>query len=346
MEKKKIPWNIIYLVATVIVLGVFIVANNQIQNVTEALAHLSPFYVVMAVLTLLGYCCLEGGTIAFLFRSIKQRTSLFSCIKIGIIGIYYSYITPSSTGGQPSQVAYFKRDNKIDIGVSAATLWIKFVCYQIALVTCAVVGLVFSFSSINQNSPEVVPFIFVGFFFNLFWLAVLLMVFSKRIFSKFIILIGKLIMKLKFLKKRESYVDSVNKFEIEFRDYAKMFRNNKRSIAVSIVLSFMQVILQMSVLYFVFRAFGNTSHSFFMVTSIQTVLQATVSFAPMPGASGVQEIAFTAFFDRYFTAEAIVAAILVWRFFTYYLLVISGAIIVVVDEIIFSRKKRKAEIKN
>ena len=75
-------------------------------------------------------------------RSQKIPMKFWTGQKIGLLGIYYSYITPSSTGGQPMQAAYLLRD-KIPAGVSTAVLLIKFFCFQCAFVLCSVVSFVY-----------------------------------------------------------------------------------------------------------------------------------------------------------------------------------------------------------
>ena len=61
-----------------------------------------------------------------------------------LIGIYYSYITPSSTGGQPAQVVYLRRD-KVSVGNSTAVLFVKFFAYQLAFVLCTVASLIYMY---------------------------------------------------------------------------------------------------------------------------------------------------------------------------------------------------------
>ena len=100
-----------------------------------------------------------------------------------------------------------------------------------------------------------------------------------------------------------------------------------------------QFVLQMSVLYFVFRSFGYHQAGFFEIFAMQSLLQVSVSFMPMPGASGAQEIGFSNFLRPYFVNNDLYAAVMVWRFFTYYLVVIAGAILVVVDQFLYGRKK-------
>ena len=109
------------------------------------------------------------------------------------------------------------------------------------------------------------------------------------------------------------------------------------------LLSIPQFILQMSVLYFVYRSFGYTQAGYGEIVAMQSLLQSSVSFMPMPGASGAQEIGFSSFLRPYFVNNDLYAAVMVWRFFTYYLVVIAGALLVVVDQFLYGRRKAAGE---
>ncbi|MEG1427041.1 MAG: YbhN family protein, partial [Oscillospiraceae bacterium] len=155
----------------------------------------------------------------------------------------------------------------------------------------------------------------------------------------------KLLGKLHFLKRREAYQEHVLKFQEDFTDYTLRFRKKKGAVLTSLLLSFPQVILQMGVLFLIFLAFGYVNFSFSEITAMQTLLQSTVCFMPMPGASGAQEIGFSSFFGNYFTNNDLYTAVMVWRFFTYYIVVLAGAGLIVVDELI-NRNKRKKKLRN
>ena len=135
-----------------------------------------------------------------------------------------------------------------------------------------------------------------------------------------------LVNKIGFLKKRFHLLDSIDRFEADFGSYTDDFKQKKKSLLAGILLSIPQFILQMSVIYFIFRAFGYREVNYFEIFAIQSLLQVSVSFMPMPGASGAQEIGFSSYFKNYFVNNDLYAAVMVWRFFTYYLVVIAGAL--------------------
>lgn len=341
MEKKrKIPWSTIYLVATIVALVIFGVANQEFGNVFTTLATITAGFIVIAVIMVVVYFFFEGGITHYLLRSLDEKVSFGTSMKIGLIGIYYSYITPSSTGGQPAQVAYLMRDN-VTVGSSVAALFIKFFAYQTAFVICTCASAVFMWPGISASKPELIPFILVGIAINSCWIVAIPLLFCEPVLHKLCHFMRWLTGKMKFLKKRDKYIGSIDKFEGDFTNYTNQFKKKKGKVVISVLLSIPQVILQMGVLFFIFRAFGYHEFTFFEITAMQTLLQSSVCFMPMPGAAGAQEIGFSSFFRQYFTKNDLYTAVMVWRFFTYYIVVIAGAVLVVVDGIMVQNKRKK-----
>lgn len=337
-KKKKIPWGMLYIAATIVAVILFGVFNREFGNVFYTITHLTPGFLTAAVVVTAIYFFFEGGIIRLLMRSQNIPMSLGSGLKIGLIGIYYSYITPSSTGGQPMQAAYLRRDN-VPVGLSTAVLIMKFFCFQCAFVLCSALSFLFMYGKIARENPGVLPIIIVGliingasilFFGSMFFRPVLGAVcrFAKWLAGKF-----------KRLSTRFHMLETIDKFEADFDSYTDDFKEKKKSVIWGILLSVPQFILQMSVLYFVFRSFGYREPGYLEMFALQSLLQVSVSFMPMPGASGAQEIGFSSFLKNYFVNNDLYAAVMVWRFFTYYLVVIAGALLVVADQFFYNRKK-------
>lgn len=337
-KKKKIPWSLLYIGATIVAVVLFGIFNREFSNVFYTLTHLTPGFLFTGVVVTVVFFFFEGGIIRLLMRSQSLPMSWGSSLKISLIGIYYSYITPSSTGGQPMQAAYLRRD-KIPVGLSTAVLIMKFFCYQCAFVLCSAVAFFLMHDKIARENPRILPFIVVGllinggsilFFGSMFCRPVLGVIchFAKWLAGRF-----------KKLSARFHFAETIDKFEADFDSYTDDFKEKKWSVLWGILLSIPQFILQMSVLYFVYRAFGYGQVGYGEIVAMQSLLQVSVSFMPMPGASGAQEIGFSNFLRPYFVNNDLYAAVMVWRFFTYYLVVIAGALLVVVDQLIYKGKE-------
>ncbi len=339
-KKRKIPWGMIYIAVTVVAVVLFGVVNRQFGSVFRTMANLTPGFLTASLVVTVAYFAFEGGIIKLLMNSQNIPMKLSSAMKIGLIGIYYSYITPSSTGGQPMQAAYLRRD-KIPVGVSTAVLIVKFFCFQCAFFLCSLLSFVCMYKKLAAENPGIIPFIILGLIVNGGSCVFFPCLFIKKVLAAICRFAKKLVGRLKFLKKRqEGLLASIDKFEVDFGSYTDDFKGKWKSVLWGVLLSFPQFILQMSVIYFVFRSFGYRDISYWEVFAVQSLLQVSVSFMPMPGASGAQEIGFSSFFRGYFVNDDLYAAVMVWRFFTYYLVVIAGALLVVVDQLLQKRKKK------
>ncbi|MGN0479853.1 MAG: YbhN family protein [Hominenteromicrobium sp.] len=344
-EKKKIPWGLLYVLLTLIILIVFGLANTEFVGLISVIAHLSLGFVALAVLLTGVFLVMEGEIIRLLLHCQGERVSFWTTLKIGLIGIYYSYITPSSTGGQPAQILYLLRD-KVSAGNSAAVLFVKFFAYQFSFVLCSILSLVYMYPVLKAESSNLIPIILLGIGINGLWIIVIPLLFCAPVLHGLCGLAVRLLEKCRFLKKRALFIGKVRTFESDFTSYALKFRSKMRYVLLAVLLSVPQVILQMSVLYVVFRAFA-CDVPYPELLCMQTMLQASVCFVPLPGASGAQEFGFTMFFKSYFAStDVLYTAVLVWRFFTYYLIVILGALLVVFDQLLYNRRHRRSTIES
>ena len=338
-KKKKIPWSMLYIAATMIAVLLFGLFNRQFGNVFRTISNLTPGFLSLGVAVSLVYFLFEGEIFRLLLRSQGYRISVGQGLKNALLGLYYSYITPSSTGGQPMQAAYLLRDDKIPVGISTAALIIKFMCFQCAFVLVSVVSFVGMYGNLSANNPGIIPFIVLGLIINGCSILFFASLFYKPVLHVLCRFAKWLVGRFSFLRKRTGLLGSIDRFEADFSSYTDDFQGKQKSLIAGVLLSIPQFILQMSVIYFIFRAFGDHNVSYLEIVAVQSLLQVSVSFMPMPGASGAQEIGFSSFFRNYFVNDDLYAAVMVWRFFTYYLVVIAGALLVVIDQFWYRKKK-------
>ena len=337
-KKRKLHWSMLYIGATIVAVLLFGVFNRQFGNVFHTISNLTPGFLSLGILIILVYFVFEGEIFRLLLRSQGYHISFLSGQKNALLGLYYSYITPSSTGGQPMQAAYLLRD-KIPVGISTAVLIMKFVCFQCGFVVISVASLLGMYGKLKAENPGIIPFTILGIVINGFSILFFVSLFLKPVSQVLCRLAKRLVSKVGFLRKREGLNETIDRFQADFSSYTDDFKGKQKSLVAGVLLSIPQFIVQMSVIYFIFRSFGYHNVSYFEIVAVQSLLQVSVSFMPMPGASGAQEIGFSSFFHNYFVNDDLYAAVMVWRFFTYYLVVIAGAVFVVADQFWYRRKK-------
>ena len=212
---------------------VFGLVNTEFAGMFSVIANLSLGFVALAVLMTGVFLVTEGGIIHMLLRAQGEHVGFWTTVKIGLIGIYYSYITPSSTGGQPAQVVYLRRD-KVSVGNSTAVLFVKFFAYQLAFVLCTVASLIYMYPSLKRDDPQLIPIVLLGIAINGLWIIAIPLLFSPKILKKLCGGVTKLLLKCTFLKKRENYIEKVHGFEADFSSYTMKFRSKMRYVLLAI----------------------------------------------------------------------------------------------------------------
>lgn len=342
--KRKIPWSKLYIGGTVLAIVLFGVVNNEFRSVFKILANLKAGYILLAVAALVVFYVLEGGIIRLLMKSQGIHMRRGEGFRIGFIGLYYSAITPGASGGQPMQSAYLLRDNQVPAGVSTAVLLIKFFAYQTAFSISGLFAFLYMYDRLVQTVPAMIPLMILGLCINggsVFFFGLL---FHKPFFNAICRFLKWLIRRFPFLSKRQRIFSVIDKFEKDFGSFTDDFQRKKKSVVAAMLLSFPEFIAQMSVIYFIFLAFGYQKIGYAEILAVQAILEAMVSFTPTPGAAGAEELGFRALFGGYFTNNDLFTAMIIWRFFHFYVLIIAGGIMVVIDQMIYDKKMEKQEL--
>jgi uncharacterized protein (TIRG00374 family) len=265
-------------------------------------------------------------------------------LKVGVIGLYYCALTPSSTGGQPMQVMYMKR-NKIPVGTSTCIVGIKFVIFELSLCTIYVLGMIYMMllrgHATLKPSDEVLWLAALGFVINL---AAVFMIILSIVNKKLILKVGNWIIrvfsKIKVIKNKEQ---TLMHFENTIDDYhtaASYISRYKLRAFGSYMISVLNLAFMFVIPYLIYLSFGSREVNIFVFFIIESFLFIAVSFFPLPGAAGASESVFMWFFGPFFGAATLIA-MLIWRFLTYYLMLIVGSLLVVLDEVFSLRKAKK-----
>lgn len=335
--------NALFILATFGMVVYFAVKSGDLSNIGASLANISSWWLLGGVGCFLIHMSMEGGLLYVFFRFQRVNVRLRHCISIGLIGMYYSSITPAATGGQPMQV-YSMKKHGVPAGITSSALAVKFFCWQCALLLVGAVLWILHVPLIAQSLGPAIWMVWLGFFLNgAAIVLVILLAISRNAVRAIIIFFVSLAHKLRLVKDKER---SSSRWDAALQDFhasVDLLTGHPLRFLVLFLLSVVQVTGLMSATYFVYRGFGNTAHTYFEVLAVQYMLFIAASFTPLPGASGAQEGGFYLFFKDFFAPNTIFAALFVWRFLTYYLSIITGFIAVAIDGA-QSGKKKAAEL--
>ena len=298
-------------------------------------------FILFIILIILTFMCIyvigEAINIRRTLKMLNEKITFISSIKYALIGFFFSGITPAASGGQPMQIYYMHKE-KITIANSTLALLINLSSTQIVTISIGLISIIFNYKYLNN--ALVILFI-LGIALNASALALLLIaIFSKKMLRKLINFVIKIMKKLK-IKNIEEKQQRLESEISKYHDSSDYIKNNKLVILKTIITTYIQFIAFYSVSYWVYRSFGLSGQNIVQITTIQSLLYATVSAIPSPGAVGVTEGGFIEIFKKVIPSDIINSAMLLNRGISFYLLVIISGLITIVN--IFKWKKLKKE---
>lgn len=322
--KKKYLRNLILFMLIILLTFYIILKDQSITKIIEVLSSIDLKYILIAIICMLIYLICEAINIGRTLKVLGEKSTFYKNIKYAMIGFFFSSVTPAASGGQPMQIYYMNKD-KISVANSTLSLLINLTSMQIVTISIAIISLFFNYEYMNSI---LIGLFVLGIFLNSTALGLLLVsVFSKRMTKGLINIAIKI---LEFFKIK-NIEDKKNKLENELNKYqssATYIKSNIKVIVKILITTYIQFLIYYSISYWVYRSFGLKEYNILQIISMQSVLFATVSGIPSPGAVGVSEGGFLEIFRNVYSESILHEAMLLNRGVNFYLFVIISSVIV------------------
>ena len=333
--KKKYFRNLILFILIILLTFYIILKDQSISKIIDVLSSIDLKYILIAIICMCIYLICEAINIGRTLKALGEKSTFYRNIKYALIGFFFSSVTPAASGGQPMQIYYMNKD-KISVANSTLSLLINLTSMQIVTISIAIISLFFNFGYMNSI---LIGLFILGIFLNATALGLLLVsLFSKRMTKGLINIAIKI---LEFFKIK-NIEDKKNKLENELSKYqasATYIKSNKKVILKTIIITYFQFLMYYSISYWVYRSFGLKEYNILQILSMQSVLFATVSGIPSPGAVGVSEGGFLEIFRNVYSDNILNEAMLLNRGVNFYLFVIISSVIVM----LYTVKDKKEE---
>ncbi len=339
--KKKQLWRILYIVLTLGIIFLAGVLDQNLPDVINAIKSLNIWWILIATTGILLFWVLEGVIIKYLSSFLHGRISFMRCLKIGIIGQYYCALTPGASGGQPMQVMYLAREG-VKVGISTCMMCIKLICYLSATSTFILLGYILSGEYIYTYHNQAFWLAMICFAISVLAIAATIILFyNDKLIQNVVHWFVRVLHKLHIIKNQEKLSASADKLIADFKSSSTYFRQYKTKVAITYLLSVLQMFGYYTIVGFLYIATGMSGGSLYEVLIMQAFLYTTVSFIPTPGSAGAAEAGFYLFMAGFFPAGLMFVVMVIWRIITYYSNLIVGATMVVVDEVAVMKRNRK-----
>ena len=344
--KKKV-WSFVFMVLNVVIVLFILLGMLEGDNVVHiSQLSLNYWWLLVAILCFVIIMFSEQLRYMLLIKKSTKRTRPFLSYKVASLGKYYDFITPLSTGGQPFQVYYLtSRGVKASSAISIPIA--RYIMHQIIFTILSVVMLIGSVTFLKTEltgtgSTLVSVACWVGFTLNFAVVFATILISTSKLGHKLVIGVLKLLNKIKIVKDYDKYYAKLINGVEEYQRTMKFFAKSPKLLVSMFGLSFLGVVINYSVPFFIFCAFGGEPSVLIwleMIT-IAIMIELAASFIPLPGGSGVQELSFTAVFFAAFGASTF-WALLMWRVLTYYAYIVQGLVVIIYDYVYGNKKNQK-----
>lgn len=317
--------------------------EQELPEIIHDLKGANPRWILLGACAAVLFVAGESLIIYYMLQVLEQKTSFRRCMKYSFIGFFFSYITPSSTGGQPMQMYHMKKD-EIKIGYSTLIMLLITITYKSVLVLMALGVLIFNSDVVSQYAGDMKWLIVLGFVLNMSFIAALILVFLKPIWARALgIKAVDILTRIRVMKRRnkEKYTEKIIRICDTYAMGADYIKRNLWVVLNVFFITAAQRICLFSITWIVYRAYGLNSISFIDILTLQILIGVAVEMLPLPGAAGISEGCFLLAFTEIFGLELVKPALLISRGLTFYLILLLGGIVVFTVRCSIIKKERK-----
>lgn len=329
MKKKSKFLNYILLFGVTCIVLYFSLKDNY-KEILKVVRTLNKGWLLVAFFLITSYWFFKAIALKSIIKKFKRGYKFRHAFKFILQINFFNAITPFSSGGQPFEIYYLKKE-KIKLADVTTIVIEQFVVYQVALVLLGLIAIISNhIFGIFPNSSILKHLVTLGFIINTLVTVVLFMLAFTTKTNKFII--NKFIdigYKLKLIKDKEKKSKHVNTYIMDLHDGTKKLLENKKAFAGMILANFMGLVCLYLVPLTIIYATGDYNSVNGLTCIIASAYVMLIgSFVPIPGGTGGLEYGFISFYGYFIKGTSLTAVMITWRFITYYIPMIIGALAV------------------
>lgn len=294
----------------------------------QELSQLHLGWLGVAFLCMLVHWGIEGKILQGLLKRQQGHFSFRSAVRIPLIEHVFNAITPFSTGGQPAQLITLARSG-VDPGVAGSVCLMKFVTYQIMIVLNFIACLLFGYRWVANEVTSLSYLVLLGFLINLVVvIGLLLLMYCYPLTNRLVQLAINLAGKFTSPAKKQHLANLTEEKMLNFYYESQYMRRQKKLMARTFSLTFLQLVCYYTVPYFILKSLGLTQLNMMQIIVLHAFIILVISLFPVPGGAGGAEYRFSLLFGTFMGTKTsqLVVAIVLWRLVTHYFGIFLGLI--------------------
>ncbi len=340
-DKKKRILNLIFLAVVFLLTLAGVFRGESLGDLVRTIAEADGKWLLGAVLCVAAFIAIGALIIRIMLGGIRQKAGYGKCLLLSGIGYFFGNITPFAGGGPPMQIYYMKKE-KIPIPVSSLIMLLITLMYKMVLVAVGF-GLVFFGQGIlRQYFRGVLPVFGVGLFLNSgFCFLLILFIFHPTLAKKGALKGLGWLEKKGFMKRKEGRREKLEAAMDRYKSTAAFFKDHVPLMIVVFLITVVQRFVLFAATWFVYRAFGLSGESFWILVILQASISVSADMLPLPGGMGASEAIFLKLFAPVFGSVMVLPGMILSRGISYYAELILCAALAVIGHFYFHRRGKK-----
>jgi len=306
----------------------FIFQKYSFAEFLQTLATCNLYCIAVAFLCVFFYLFFGTLFLKKLFAVFQINISYFQSLCYNCIEIYFSAVTPSSTGGQPVEVYYMARD-KIPYRKSTIVILFNTILYKTAIVLLGIIGIICFPKLIFSNGHLFTLLMILGLLINIIVIGFFgCLIYSKTIPERIVNLGLKVLSFLHLLKpeNRQRKQESIKEAMKDYHECAVFTKKHPKVLIKSFLIILAQRICLFIISYLIYRSFGLSEHHILTIFFLQIAITQAIDCVPFPGGVMVGESLTYQINALIYGASYAFSSMLLLRGISFYFLVLVSSI--------------------
>ena len=300
---------------------VYLVVTGQVAQFMAALANVQVPWLIVACLCMLLYLVFGIAAYAIaVWMDPKSPVGIRDLISVEASGIFFGNLTPMMMGSTPAQIYRLTKAGQ-NVGEAGATQFTRFIVYQFGLVAWGAILLAARMPFFVERYSDVRALTILCIFSFGGHVCILLSIFAIALMPRMVIRVAH--WGLSVLARVGVAADKVDGWRAfvdgevySFSEKFKLSAGHTGSMALTVVITMLQLAFFYLVPYFLMLSFGHHDVDFLSVMAASAFVQLLSSAVPLPGGTGGAEGGFALFLGHFYGSAA-TAGYLLWRLITF-----------------------------
>ena len=297
---------------------VYLVVTGQMGQFWAAMSSVQMPWLIAACFCMFLY--LFFGIVAYaiaVWLDPNSPVGIRDLISVEASGIFFGNLTPMMMGSTPAQIYRLTKAGQ-NVGEAGATQFTRFIVYQFGLVAWGAILLLARMPFFAERYGDMTLLCVFSFGGHCL---ILLGVFAVALMPKTVTRVAHCIINwLERIGVSPTKIEGWRTFvDGEIHSFSEKFKRSAghfSSMALTVVITMMQLAFFYLVPYFLMLSFGKHDVDFFSVMAASAFVQLLSSAVPLPGGTGGAEGGFALFLGHFF-GSASTAGYLLWRMITF-----------------------------